>query len=458
MALICCAVPGRADGQSAPPPPTEVFIAPHDRVVKGNFPPCPTDLEGGRRPVERRGEGWVVHTSDGDREFAEMRSATISPDGQRLAVVFKRGAWFLLVDNRESGPYEDISPPLFSPAGNRLAYYAKRDKRWFAVIDGEEQASITGKFVPWWLVNKIAFSPDSRRVAYVAFTDNDKGHLVVDGQAWPECQNWRGSPVRFSRDSQHVAVACRLPGLFSQTAVFLDGKELARLGEVTSYEFRPGTSELAIFGLRHGTAGDLAILGLGPASGIEPGRKFTRVLTPNGAFGPYFAGPYFSEDGAHVAYSVSDIDQVDLYVDGRSVYYRRGSPSLRSLVLSSDGTRLLAMLLERSRFWIVDLHLGADAAGKWSVLETKEAEALSGADLFLSPSGRHSAYIANHPALRAADNWQAAVLDGQPGPHYDDNICAGLFPRWNAAEDLVYVAGKAGAWYRVTQRVAAEVP
>jgi hypothetical protein len=82
--------------------------------------------------------------------------------------------------------------------GTEEGTHSHEDDRWCIVVDGKKQKDYiyTGE-------NTIAFSPDSRHIAYAAF-DNDSWFVVIDGE---EQKKYEGisQAIRFSQDSRWLA-------------------------------------------------------------------------------------------------------------------------------------------------------------------------------------------------------------------------------------------------------------
>jgi Tol biopolymer transport system component len=140
-------------------------------------------------------------------------SLVLSPDGKRVAYVAIKSLGSLsiarseqclvVLDGTPGREYHKIGPPLFSPDSKRLAYVArnKYSETCCVVIDGNEHRSL------YFAIGPPLFSPDSKRLAYSgkmgrgssrrswrAVVDGTPGHRLFDaiGQglfspdsAWP---------------------------------------------------------------------------------------------------------------------------------------------------------------------------------------------------------------------------------------------------------------------------------
>lgn len=106
---------------------------------------------------------------------SEADGPHFSPDGSRVACqVWHDGKRYMLVDGKETGPYDKISRPVFSPDGKHLAHLAGRGEKWLLVCDGREGKEYDA-FMPG-----LFFSPDSKHLAYVA-EGEWRWLMVVDG-------------------------------------------------------------------------------------------------------------------------------------------------------------------------------------------------------------------------------------------------------------------------------------
>src|SRR5262245_35768024 len=106
---------------------------------------------------------------DGNEEkpYRKRRKLCFKPDSPRVT----EPAWhankpFVVADGVPGKAYDMIGYPAqpFSPDSRRIAYLAARDGKQMAVIDGKEEGAC--EEIAW-----LWFSPDSGRVAYRARRD-----------------------------------------------------------------------------------------------------------------------------------------------------------------------------------------------------------------------------------------------------------------------------------------------
>jgi Tol biopolymer transport system component len=174
-----------------------------------------------------------------------------SPDSKRvgyMAFSFAR-KWQMIVDGVEGNQYDCMGEglPYFSPDSKRLAYVAEQDGKQFVVVDDKK-----GNQYPWIFALSVFFSPDSRRLAYVAASDvvrppkvgglpvavGGKQFVVVDGVEGKQYdrivpigpdENSHVLSVFFSPDSKRVAYVAEQEG---QQFVVVDGIEGRRYDRV----------------------------------------------------------------------------------------------------------------------------------------------------------------------------------------------------------------------------------
>ncbi|MDD2735837.1 MAG: hypothetical protein PHF56_18030 [Desulfuromonadaceae bacterium] len=137
--------------------------------------------------INKRGRGFayiakiadgvhVVHNKNIGKSYSEIDSSTLtlSPDGQRVAYCAKSdGKWFVVVDKREYGPFDDKGPPVFSPDNRHIAFEAQTANSWYLHIDDLKSTPTFSFF------NKPAFSADSKTVLRFENTEDEKKFRLV---------------------------------------------------------------------------------------------------------------------------------------------------------------------------------------------------------------------------------------------------------------------------------------
>ena len=207
----------------------------------------------------RSGEKWTIVLDDvaGQEYFSVyVDKDGFSPDSKHLAYLAaddKSG--FVVLDGQELKHYWGIGygSAVFSPDSQRLAYAAilkghehteeeelageghddhEEEEEWCVVVDGEEGTIYNGVTPP-------VFSPDNQRVAYFAWSiadepgsqrassseqaDNAIWALVLDGVKYREKYDNIGmNTLVFSPDSKHVAFVAKAG---DKLTVVVDGKQ-----------------------------------------------------------------------------------------------------------------------------------------------------------------------------------------------------------------------------------------
>jgi hypothetical protein len=210
--------------------------------------------------------------------------------------VGKRGEKkFVVLDGKELAPHDSVDGIriCFSPDSRRLAYIAyrgqKNDQRAHLVVDGQEGPEHGDS------IYHVYFSPDSQHVAYIAINGRwqDSAHteqMVVDGKEGPLVSRVEESYVRWSADSRHLAYQTGLPA--GTKAVVADGIAGPAYTWVSGLEFSPDGTHLAY--VAHKDWSKCLLVRDG-----QPGRVFDNIETP------WTKPGLFSPDGRHIAYKVT---------------------------------------------------------------------------------------------------------------------------------------------------------
>ncbi len=86
--------------------------------------------------------------------------------------------WCVVVDGKEEKPYDGLEEGtlVFSPDSKRVAYVARTSSKQRVVVDGKEEKQYDAI-----VVGTLVFSPDSKHVAYVARADS-RVFVVMDSK------------------------------------------------------------------------------------------------------------------------------------------------------------------------------------------------------------------------------------------------------------------------------------
>lgn len=405
----------------------------------------------------------------GAGEYDFIGSVKISSDGSHVMHLAGRNQRNLMVlDGKDLG---DFNPALivletYSPDGQHVAFYTITKAEFRIVVDGKEGPPGHGAFINEL---KIAYSPDSRRLAYVVPLPKGRKMLVVDGVEVAACM--AVDDFLFSPDSQHWVAALHR-GFWGKLTVLYDGKDWAPdIVAVRGLTFNPANGEPAVVAL--GRRGTFNFVGVHEMHLPEKYKYSFESFRGNIQFG--FWGPHFTTDGKHDVYAIHDSSGSDVFADGEIVFSTRVTglrffkPKVKSwwlqgLALSGDGRHLAIVASSEDRVGISLVQMGEDAAsGRWAPLGRREieipvpekrgGELIS--NLLLSPSGQHFAFEVH------AKKYVFLVVDGEEGPHYerfvkDQGDERGCF--FETEDSVACLAAKADGLYRVTQTAPSTSP
>jgi len=150
---------------------------------------------------------WVIYP----------HSVKLSADQKHLAYICRLEKQFAVVaDGKMSAAYDGVSQdsPFLSPDGAHAAYRAVKGGKWRVVRDGKEGAAYEA-------TSALFFSPDSKRLAYIAQKDDKEFVVVVDGKEKPGYSGVVKDSVLFSPDSSRLGYVA----IEREKAVHCHGRE-----------------------------------------------------------------------------------------------------------------------------------------------------------------------------------------------------------------------------------------
>jgi Tol biopolymer transport system component len=281
----------------------------------------------------RIGNRWreVMDGQPGE-EYENVSGPVFSPDGKHVAYRAQpnRSKWTVVVDGRPGDDYDNITGPIFSPDSKHIAYVTRTNGTWklkptcSLVVDGHEIAeymaisglsfspdgqrlvfaalqrlfsksteivddlnyeagnvhivNTTELGTPGYLGTQYSglsptasFSPDGKRIAYMAETGLGQYSVVADGMAGPGFHGV-GVPV-FSTDGKHMAYAAVMEpekikknnlSSVNNSTIVLDGQSGARYMSILdgSLAFSPdGTLEFLALDSDNPSRGVTILLG-----------------------------------------------------------------------------------------------------------------------------------------------------------------------------------------------------
>ena len=303
-----------------------------------------------------------------------------------MVVDGQEGKYYDRVAKGHYGEFFGGGSPVFSPDSRRVGYVARGGikwfaERWFVVVDGQE--GVHHRIGDG--VISLVFSPDSQQVAYKVQPMGDvdypdpPGFVVVDGHQGKKYTKGVGSPV-FSPDSKRLAYS-------AGNAVIVDGHEQKQYGDPYSLVFSPDSQRLAYMA-------------------VARGRKWFVVV--DGQEGKQYEEPY--EENVK-----------------------------ESLLFSPDSQRVGYV---------------ARAGEKWFVvmdgLEGEQYDYIEGRSLVFSPDSQRLGYVA-----RGGGKW-FVVVNGREGSEYDGIVApsqkGGVV--FDSPDQLHYMVQKDNAFYLVEERLA----
>ncbi len=395
-----------------------------------------TKSHDGRDTIDFNGK--VVDTRD------HIFGLAISPNGQHFAYAVAEGNVFFVVSDGKKGADYDSIPSMrlpdksfyaeldYSENSEHLSYCAIKDHQMCQVVDGVEGPLYDS-------LNSFVFSPDGKRVAYVASTGaaSPDWQLIVDGKAVDGAKSILR--VAFSPDGKNLGYVKANEDAFSVVIAgkASEGRDLIDCGPIFSKDGK----HVAYSALRRNGYEEILVVD-------------GQVTSPD--FGPMHSTGRIREimwDATckHLAYVRCD-DFPDkqnkvryqVVLDGkRGEYYY----DLGELTFSSDGSQLLFPAKTSPVQWKL----------MWNGNASPAYEAMS-YQAVIDKTGRHTAYGVKH-----GDHW-VVVVDGQEMDDYGL-----IIPRIPGLADvqfkpdrapfvfdddgtLVYIGIKDGLLYRVKYR------
>jgi DNA-binding beta-propeller fold protein YncE len=294
------------------------------------------------------GGQWSVYA--GERAFGpyeRVRSLTLSPDGRRTAFVgLAEEGWFVIVDGEQH--LKRVPDSLtFSPDGKRLGLVARRGNAWIPMVDGVE-GELCDRIEP----PGIRFSPVGSRTAWVAEREGQL-RVIVDGVAGPPFRSLGATPLGFLAGSARAVYSIRRG---DREVLVVDGAQSAPwksyrpvvVGGGGRFAYAAEKDEK-----RWVVVVDGVEFGPGGARSGEDAPTFTSIAR---------GSPFFSEDGAHVAWAAE--------AEGAWFAFRDGAASgpyeivMRSTLSFSPDGRHFAFAAQKAgnKRIVVD---GLELVGDW---------------------------------------------------------------------------------------------
>lgn len=305
---------------------------------------------GGRWKYNRYfgGKYYVVIDGKKSEAYDLIRDFSFSPNSKRYAYIasiggkwvkdlycyrYIEGKWFLIVDGKKYGPFKYIRYFLFSPDSKRIAYIACTEGIWTKdelsagyyyfktykeFVGLEEKKEEIFSFI--W---DFQFSPDGKKYTYFANVGGILGiggkyYLVIDGKKSKVYDDILF--LQFSPDSKRIAY-CIGEDILKNISCFatdkyylvIDGKKGEPFNYIENFQFSPNGKRYAYIGR---IGGEWA-----PLEGLRgeycDGKCY--VVIDNKKYGAYeFIGNIiFSPNDERYAYLVRNKEKAYVVVDGK---------------------------------------------------------------------------------------------------------------------------------------------
>jgi WD40 repeat protein len=215
--------------------------------------------------IELNGKQSVVVDGVPGKQYDKIGTIVFSPDSKHLAYGAKTGNnWFIVADGIPGKPYDSIGDIVFSPDSKHLAYVARLGlggpgARGFVVLDGVEGKQYESAHVINPAFN-LAFSPDSNHLAYAVEGKPTyitrgleyTGFVIVDGEV-KEITEGNVQRLLFSPDSKRLAYVELLPPGMPEPRYFIvvDGEKGKKYEYIDDFVFSPDSKHV-IYIVIHG--------------------------------------------------------------------------------------------------------------------------------------------------------------------------------------------------------------
>lgn len=399
---------------------------PYGNILKGSLVFSPDSQRFGYIARDG-GKDFVVINNKEGLPYNSVTNLTFSADSQRVAYVVTRGELLfaneiVIVDGKEGKEYAAIEGRRvqFSPDNKRVAYVARTAEKKSVVVIDEKESKPFDAVVP----GSVTFSPDSQRVAFIG-VQNGKAAMVVDGEVQAPAEKF-GGPW-FSPDSKHIIYQVLRRGKMS---LVMDGKEGPAYDEILGGKpiFSPDSRRLA-YGARRGRTLVAVIDGV---EGPETSGLSLIAFSPDSQRVMYFIEKTYLKSrsrrgpGGGVEYS-SEHKQLAILdgIEGRP--YDRAGFGMTQSAFSPDGDRIIYTAARDGKQFIV-------VNGK----EGLQYDALLPGTPFYSPDNKQMIYVA------LKDKQWVIIVDGEEQARHE-GIAPGSFAFSPDNRHLAYLVTGGGS-------------
>jgi len=371
------------------------------------------------------------------KQYDSAGGLIFSPNSKRFAYRARlNNKSFVVVDGVEGKKYDVIWGAIslkFSSDSKKISYFASTGNKLFLITDGKVEKQFEFNNME---SNDFGFSPDNQHFTYVV-KENEKEIAVIDGKKgkqYDEIDSYKNTPVfLFSPDSKRIAYLARLDD--NKQFVVIDGQEGKQYDgiEMMSMNFSPDSKRFSYVA----RLGKLNLsVNLAVIDGIE-GKRYDGIDVTDGK-PPYYNSPVFSPDSKRIAYIALSGGKEFVVIDGvegKRYDHIQGC----SLVFSPDS---------KSIAYFAELN-----SSRLLIINGKENEVHHGlpSDVspIFSPDSKRVAYIAEL-CEQVAECKRFVIVDGTEGKKYDSIESHIVF---DSPGTLRYIAVSGKNIYSVEERI-----
>jgi Tol biopolymer transport system component len=277
--------------------------------------------------------------------------------------------------------YRIVEGPIFSPDGKKVAYVAKQENKYFVVVNGKE-----GKVYDEIILDppQLQFSPDSKKIVYIAKKDCIESKIEYEGKEYP------------------IKTGCK-------EVVVVNGEEGKTYDDIETLVFSPDSQKLAYRAIKE--------------------KKFLMVVNDKEVGGVYDLVwyPIFSPDSQKLAYIAQKEEKHFVVVNGKE---GKAYDLIHDIIFSPDGQEIAYVAETEDKYLVV-------RNGK----EGKLYHVILGPPVF-SPDGKKIAYVTREEKAMKF----FMVVNEKEGERYDDVGTPVFSPD---SQRLAYRAKKVGRFHEV---------
>jgi len=182
-----------------------------------------------------------LQSADGSRITSNSGGDLIfSPDSKHIGYTGRRlGKWFVVIDEKESNPWDEVGEITFSENGNQVVYGAWLDGKGFIVTDSE-----CGPSFDYIGKNSIKISSDGKKILYAVGHLRDsveKYSIIINDTESNDYDNIIPSSTLFSPDSKRNAFIAKRG---AKSLLVVDGNEVLENSEIYGPWFTPDSKQI----------------------------------------------------------------------------------------------------------------------------------------------------------------------------------------------------------------------